>query len=364
MRYWWVNQNQTFRQETAGGYLWSPKRNANGARNPFYETMREVSPGDVVFSFVDTVIAAIGVAQSYSWESPKPAEFGTTGQYWENVGWKVRVQFTPLVHRVRPKDQMQVLLPVLPPRYAPLQPNGNGIQAPAVYNPALQQPAVVVGEIPEEGAKPIRCSLHWGDLGRDGHQIAVPPWCSRYFSSPPDRFRPPRHLETCPSPRGSPGNTKTGHRQGVGIIAAGIWIHFRWAHSAGMGIIALTKENLARCDFFAIVEQMAKREYLGEFEFMVILALLRLGQDAYGVEISREIERRCRGVSVGSLYATLERLESHGLVSSALGEVTPERGGRAKRYFQVTADGLDKIRESQRALCSMWDGLPQLEAVL
>ena len=48
MRYWWVNQNQTFRQEIAGGYLWSPKRNANGARNPFYESMREVSPGDLV----------------------------------------------------------------------------------------------------------------------------------------------------------------------------------------------------------------------------------------------------------------------------------------------------------------------------
>jgi DNA-binding PadR family transcriptional regulator len=110
---------------------------------------------------------------------------------------------------------------------------------------------------------------------------------------------------------------------------------------------------------------MAKREYLGEFEFMVILALLQLGQNAYGVEISREIERKSRrSVSVGSLYATLERLEAHGLVSSALGEATPERGGRAKRYFQVTADGLDKIRESQRALCSMWDGLPQLEAAL
>ena len=138
MRYWWVNQNQTFRQEAAGGYLWSPKRNANGARNPFYETMREVSPGDVVFSFVDTVIAAIGVAQSYCWESPKPAEFGTTGQYWENVGWKVRIHFTPLVHRVRPKDQMRVLLPVLPPRYAPLQPNGNGIQS--VYLTELPPP--------------------------------------------------------------------------------------------------------------------------------------------------------------------------------------------------------------------------------
>jgi DNA-binding PadR family transcriptional regulator len=121
---------------------------------------------------------------------------------------------------------------------------------------------------------------------------------------------------------------------------------------------------LAADSFFVIVEQMAKREYLGEFEFVVILALLRLGQDAYGVEISHEIERRCgRGVSLGSLYATLERLESHGLVSSALGEATPERGGRAKSYFQVTANGLDKIRESQRALCNMWDGLEQLEVM-
>jgi len=86
MRHWWVNQSQTFRHELAGGYLWSPKRKANGARNPFYESMREVSPGDVVFSFVDTHIVAIGIAQSYCWESPKPAEFGAAGQNWENVG--------------------------------------------------------------------------------------------------------------------------------------------------------------------------------------------------------------------------------------------------------------------------------------
>lgn len=107
---------------------------------------------------------------------------------------------------------------------------------------------------------------------------------------------------------------------------------------------------------------MAKREYLGEFEFMVMLALLRLGHDAYGVEVSREIERRCgRGVLVGSLYATLERLESNGLITSTVGEATAERGGRAKRYFHVTAHGLSKVRESQRALCNMWDGL-SLEA--
>lgn len=75
MRYWWVNQNQTFRQERAGGYLWSPKRNADGGRNPFYEFMREVAPGDLVLSFEDTFIRAIGVVQSYCYECPKPAEF-------------------------------------------------------------------------------------------------------------------------------------------------------------------------------------------------------------------------------------------------------------------------------------------------
>lgn len=108
MRYWWVNQNQTFRHELAGRYLWSRKRNANGARNPFYESMREVSPGDAIFSFVDTRIAAIGIAQSYCWESPKPAEFGEAGQNWENVGWKVKVAFTGLLNKVRPKDHMGV----------------------------------------------------------------------------------------------------------------------------------------------------------------------------------------------------------------------------------------------------------------
>lgn len=91
MRYWWVNQNQTFRHEIQGGYLWSPKRNANRARNPFYEFMREVAPGDLIFSFVDARILAIGTALSYCYESPKPLEFGDAGSNWETIGWRVRV---------------------------------------------------------------------------------------------------------------------------------------------------------------------------------------------------------------------------------------------------------------------------------
>jgi hypothetical protein len=116
MHYWWVNQNQTYRQEVRGGYLWSPKRNANGARNPFYESMREVAPGDLIFSFANTRIQAIGVAQSYCWESPKPAEFGEAGQKWENVGWRVKVDFRELLHMIRPKDHIDLLRPLLPPR--------------------------------------------------------------------------------------------------------------------------------------------------------------------------------------------------------------------------------------------------------
>lgn len=67
--------------------------------------------------------------QSQSWENPKPAEFGEAGQNWENVGWRVRVRFTDLLHKVRPKDHMDVLRRVLPNRYSPLQANGNGIQS-------------------------------------------------------------------------------------------------------------------------------------------------------------------------------------------------------------------------------------------
>jgi hypothetical protein len=129
MRYWWVNQNQTYKQELGGGYLWSPKRNANGARNPFYEFMREVAPGDLVFSFVDTRIAAVGAAESYCYESPKPEEFGDAGLNWERIGWRIRVQFKPLSNLVRPKDHISLLRPLLADRYAPLQPNGNGIQS-------------------------------------------------------------------------------------------------------------------------------------------------------------------------------------------------------------------------------------------
>lgn len=109
---------------------------------------------------------------------------------------------------------------------------------------------------------------------------------------------------------------------------------------------------------------MAARGFLGNFELMVMLALLRLGEEAYGVPISREIERHVgREVALGSVYATLERLEEKGLVSSTLGDPTAERGGRAKRYFEVTARGLCEVRDTQRAFTQLWRGIPKLKGV-
>jgi PadR family transcriptional regulator len=111
------------------------------------------------------------------------------------------------------------------------------------------------------------------------------------------------------------------------------------------------------------MEQMeTKRIYLGNLELIVLLALIRLREHAYGLPISREIEETIsREVALASVYATLERLESKGLVSSELGEPTPERGGRAKRYFHITAKGLREVHQTRQALTKLWKRLPQLE---
>jgi len=105
-----------------------------------------------------------------------------------------------------------------------------------------------------------------------------------------------------------------------------------------------------------------KREFLGSFELLVLLALIRLGDDAYGVPISQAIQDSSgRQVAIGSVYITLDRLESKGLVSSRLGEATAERGGRAKTYFRITAKGLREVRQARRTLINLWRGVPSLD---
>ena len=97
------------------------------------------------------------------------------------------------------------------------------------------------------------------------------------------------------------------------------------------------------------------RESLGDIEHLVLLALLRLGEKSYGVPILEEIaERTGREVSRPAVYIALRRLEAKGLVKSRLGDPTPERGGRAKRYFTLTAAGHRQLHASREALLSMW----------
>ena len=103
---------------------------------------------------------------------------------------------------------------------------------------------------------------------------------------------------------------------------------------------------------------MPSRDYLVEFEHIMVLALLRLEDRAYGVTVRQEIELRThREVSIGAVYATLDRLEAKGYVKSRRGDPTPERGGRSKRFFRVTAKGVAAVNRTQRALQSMTEGL-------
>ncbi len=101
---------------------------------------------------------------------------------------------------------------------------------------------------------------------------------------------------------------------------------------------------------------MEKREHLGEFEQLVLLAILRLGTNAYGMRIRQELEDRAgRATSIGALYITLERLEQKGMICSELGEATPERGGRAKRFFTLDPSGREALKHSLESIKSLID---------
>ena len=107
---------------------------------------------------------------------------------------------------------------------------------------------------------------------------------------------------------------------------------------------------------------MANNDLLGGLELLVLLALIRLGDEAYGVPIATAITQRSgREVALGSVYVALDRLAHKGLVKARRGEPTAVRGGRAKTYFRVTARGLRQARRARATLTGLWDGLPQLE---
>ena len=103
---------------------------------------------------------------------------------------------------------------------------------------------------------------------------------------------------------------------------------------------------------------MSDRSFPGEFEHMLLAAVIRLGDDAYGASLRREIEAQTgRRVPSGSLYVTLDRLEGKGLITSLPGEPEPGRGGRPKRFVRITPDGLRAVRDVRDAMLSLWSGI-------
>jgi DNA-binding PadR family transcriptional regulator len=103
------------------------------------------------------------------------------------------------------------------------------------------------------------------------------------------------------------------------------------------------------------------RSLLTDLELMVLLAVMRLGDEAYGVTVTREIEKTTgRNVAVAVVYATLDRLQERGLVTSFVGDPTPARGGRAKRYFRATSRGIRQARDTRNALSALWAGVREL----
>ena len=120
MAFWWVNHKQTFRQETDGGYIWSPKANANGARNVSYDNLTRCQRGDVVFSYAKGRISQIGLVETAAVTAPKPPEFGTRGDNWSQEGWLVQVNWQPLRQPLVPQTFFELLQPLLPERHSPV----------------------------------------------------------------------------------------------------------------------------------------------------------------------------------------------------------------------------------------------------
>jgi DNA-binding PadR family transcriptional regulator len=124
--------------------------------------------------------------------------------------------------------------------------------------------------------------------------------------------------------------------------------------------VSATPSHIYLQNFYilTIVEDMRKREYLGQMELMVLLAAIRPASDAYGVQICREIsEKSGREVALASVYAALERLEAKGLLISSLGDPTAERGGKARTYFKATPKGLKEATNARATLLKLSTGL-------
>ena len=123
MSYWWVNQNQTWREEIFGEYLWSPKLDAKGRHTHFYDNMTRLRRGDIVLSHFNGALRFVGVVESPATSSRKP-DFGFRGSGWSDDGWTVRMRFTELAVPVKPQDELDLYRQVAPERFGPMNDQG------------------------------------------------------------------------------------------------------------------------------------------------------------------------------------------------------------------------------------------------
>jgi hypothetical protein len=121
--YWWVNQNQTWRDEIFGEYLWSPKLDAKGRHTHFYDNMTRLQPGDIVLSHFNGALRYAGVVESPAISDRKP-DFGFRGSNWSDDGWTVRMRFIELTSPVKPQDELTLYLQVAPERFGPMNSQG------------------------------------------------------------------------------------------------------------------------------------------------------------------------------------------------------------------------------------------------
>jgi putative restriction endonuclease len=161
MDYWWVNHKQTFRQEFGGKYVWCPKLKSNGRVNHFYETMREVQPGDLVYSYANAAVQGFGFATTHCYSCPKPDDFGKVGDAWDLKGWRVDVDFKKFDSPLRTADHTELIRPLLPSKYSPIKADGFGNQG-AYFAQISEALALLIAELADPFLKQALSSLSSG----------------------------------------------------------------------------------------------------------------------------------------------------------------------------------------------------------
>ena len=128
LSYWWVNHKRTHKREIQRGLIWSPKRNRDGGHSEAYENMTKIRSGDIVISYANTKIRAVGTATAGCTEAAIPDDHKNEGDYWDDVGWQVPIEWAPLTSPISPKLHLDRITPLLPVKYSPLRSTGDGNQ--------------------------------------------------------------------------------------------------------------------------------------------------------------------------------------------------------------------------------------------